>query len=374
LPNEQTLKAPGIYVHVPLCRSKCAYCDFYSVVNGDRFRYIKAVEKEVASIDVHLEEVDSLYLGGGTPSLLRGVDIERLIETVRGGFDLAEDLELTLEANPDDVSEDSLAAWRALGVNRLSLGVQSLFDEDLRFFGRRHSAKQAVDAVTAARKAGFDNIGLDLIFGFRGQNIERWQTCIKKALELEPAHLSCYQLTIAEGTPFGRDLAAGRFKRLDEGSERRFFVLTSELLQSQGFEHYEISNFARDRSLRSRHNQKYWRHAPYIGLGPAAHSFVGRERWSNIKSLDGYCDSLESGTAPIVERERLSDEQLDTEELMLGLRTSDGVAGESIERLPDWEVKLERLVREGLAVVENGRVRPTLEGFLAVDSLPLRLL
>ncbi|MCP4600340.1 MAG: radical SAM family heme chaperone HemW [Proteobacteria bacterium] len=373
MPRTPSKTAPGLYIHVPLCLSKCAYCDFYSVVDGDSAGYVEALELEIALVDMRLDKADSLYLGGGTPSVLEAAQLERLLSAIRGRFDLDKDLELTLEANPDDIDPVSLSNWRELGINRLSLGVQSFNDDELSFFGRRHSAQQAHEAISAARGAGFDNIGIDLIYGFYGQNMESWKSCLSHALEFELEHLSCYQLTIAEGTPLGRKLAAGRIKRLEEDEERRMFTFTSELLQDNGFDHYEISNFARDISLRSRHNQKYWSHIPYVGLGPSAHSFMGGERWSNVSSLKDYCARLSTGDSPISTCERLTKEQLQLEILMLGLRTSDGITTKNLEKFPSWKLKLKQVEEEGLVTVENTRVSPTLKGFLLADSLPLRL-
>lgn len=368
------MSEPGLYVHVPFCRSRCLYCGFASSTDqSSRGRFLDALALEATRAGAW-GAFDSLYVGGGTPSVLTVAEIDRLFERVCGALPVDARAEITLEANPDDVDDQRLAAWRGVGVNRLSLGLQSLDDGVLRLLGRRHDARGAIEAVNRARAAGFDNLGLDLIFGLPGQELASWRATLSRTLELEPEHLSCYSLTLEPDTPFERRVARGELDPADEAAERALLIETHEVLTSAGFDHYEVSNYAR--GPRSRHNQKYWRHAPYLGLGPAAHSFDGRRRrWWNPRELVPWAAALEGGVASArAGEERLTAEQLELEAVMLGLRTSDGVPRAVLRRTAARRAALAELIDQGLLVEDGHRVAPTLEGLLLADGLPLRLL
>ena len=363
---------PGLYVHVPFCRAKCPYCDFYSTPALSLVDdWLRAVQKEAALYKDRFPEFDSLYFGGGTPTVLSDDLFADLIAFLRGLFTFAEDTEITVEANPEDVSPEKLEALKCCGVNRLSIGVQSFNDEELTFLKRRHSARQAQTAVGLARSAGFANIGIDLIYLIPGQTEESWINSMERAVGFQPAHLSCYQMTFEEGTPFGRMKAEDKVTVPDEETERRFFLLTSHLLQDHGYIHYEVSNFAHDDASSSRHNSKYWRHVPYLGLGPAAHSFDGATRWWNHRSVKQYCRALDDDSRPIEGSEVLTDEQLRLEKLYLGLRTCDGISLKDACPGPMRKTTLSSLEHSGLIRLDNGRIFPTLEGFLVADRLPL---
>jgi putative oxygen-independent coproporphyrinogen III oxidase len=371
-PDTAKGSAPGLYVHVPFCRTKCPYCDFYSITDqSGRAEWLEAVATEAARFRGVFGTFDTLYIGGGTPSLLSEPEIERLFEIVTGAFGFAPDTEITIEANPDDVTALKLAAWCDLGVNRVSLGIQSFEDAELRFLRRRHDAAQAERSIALARAAGFENVGLDLMYGFEGQSLASWERTLERALGLSPEHLSCYQMTIDPGTELGRMLEAGTITAADEETQRSFFMKTAEILRSRGYIHYEISNFARGERHVSRHNHKYWIHAPYIGLGPAAHSFDGAARWWNVRSVEEYCGLLaRSGTA-VEGREVLTGNDLALEALYLGLRTREGVPLEALHSYGGWRSALDTLLAESLVTVENGRVIPTLEGFCLADRIAL---
>jgi oxygen-independent coproporphyrinogen-3 oxidase len=380
--------APGLYVHVPFCVRKCPYCDFYSVAPGATAdasaeastaaacdstirSWLNALTAEIELYSSTFPAFDTLYIGGGTPSLLDERQITDLIRRLKAGFAFVEDTEITIEANPDDIDPPRLAAYRELGINRLSLGVQSFEDAELQFLRRRHDAAGAEAALSHMRDAGFANIGIDLIYGFQGQSLASWERTLRRALEFTPEHLSCYQMTIEPPTEFGRMLEAGSITAVDEESQRDFFMATSELLGARGYIHYEISNFAREEQFISRHNHKYWRHVPYLGLGPSAHSFQKGTRWWNVRSVRGYCEALENGKSPVQNSELLTVDELALETLYLGFRTSDGVALDDLRRYRRWEGALETLQRESLVTVERGRAVPTLKGFLVADRLPL---
>ncbi len=366
------LTSSGLYVHIPFCKTKCPYCDFYSITSSDLIpAYLEALEKESCLYQDSFSPFDSFYLGGGTPSLLDGPQLSALVACLRRQFDFASETEFTIEANPDDITPEKLRLFRDLGVNRLSVGVQSWADQELTFLGRRHTARQAEQALTWARAAGFTNLGVDLIYALPGQTAACWLKTLKKTLEFSPEHLSCYQLTLEAGTPLGARQVQGQIKPLPEETERDLFLKTSRFLTEQGYIHYEISNFARSEAFYSRHNRKYWRHAPYLGLGPAAHSFHGGKRWWNHRSLDRYCQALALGGAPVAGSETLTAAQLHLESLYLGLRTKEGVALDLIRPQPRGDLMLGELQKAGLVKVRHGRAAPTREGFLVADRLPL---
>jgi putative oxygen-independent coproporphyrinogen III oxidase len=369
--SEPCAPAAGLYVHVPFCRIKCPYCDFYSST-GPPEGWVQALKREAALYQGRFGPFDSLYLGGGTPSVLAQPDLAELFAALAETFLFAPDTEVTLEANPDDLNADVLSRLRALGVNRLSVGVQSFDEDELRFLGRRHTARQTREALSLARQAGFERLSVDLLYGFAGQSRARLAASLEEALSFAPEHLSCYLLSLEPRTPFGERHARGELGRLCEEEERDFFLFTAETLRSRGYEHYEVSNFARSPAFRSRHNQKYWRHVPYLGLGPAAHSYLGRERWWNVRSVDRYREALGAGRLPVEGQETLTDEQIWLEKLYLGLRCADGVPVELLRASPGWEAVVTALEAEGLARLEESRLSLTLEGLLVADRLPLR--
>jgi putative oxygen-independent coproporphyrinogen III oxidase len=364
--------APGLYLHVPFCRTKCPYCDFYSVTDLSMVgRWVEAMIREMAWYGERFGAFDSIYFGGGTPSLLDGRTLGGLMEGLRSSFVVVPSAEITVEVNPDDVSEGSLDLFRALGVNRLSIGVQSFRDSELQFLKRRHNAAGAERAVALARERGIDNLGIDLMYGLPGQTLEQWAETLEKGVSLEPAHLSCYQLTLHPGTPYGLLRAEGKLAALPEDEERDFFLFTSRFLKERGYIHYEVSNFAMGRDSMSRHNTKYWQHSPYLGLGPSAHSFLDGRRWWNVRSVEEYCKAFEGGGLPVEDGEFLLPEQLRLERLFLGFRTEAGVALADILPGDPAGRTLATLVEQGLLHLRGDRVIPTEEGYLLADRLPL---
>ncbi len=361
---------PGLYIHVPFCLGKCPYCDFYSTDDSTLISsWIKALENEILLYKDTFNDFDTLYLGGGTPSCLSLNDLEKLIETVRKSFSFFSDSEITIEVNPGDLTPDKLKQLRSLGFNRLSLGVQSFDDEVLCFLKRRHTAKEAEKTVEDIRSAGFENLSIDLMYAVPGQNMAGWVKTIEKALSFSPEHLSCYQLTVKEGTPFFVLKQKGGFK--PQVGEEDSFLLTSDILEKNGYIHYEVSNFAKTENLFSAHNQKYWQHIPYLGLGPSAHSFAGDTRWWNFSSVKKYVDELNKGNRPVEDKEKIDEKEKRLEELFLGFRTKNGVELDTLKTYKKVETVLNRLVESGLIVLEENRAVPTKKGFLVADSLPL---
>jgi oxygen-independent coproporphyrinogen-3 oxidase len=287
--------------------------------------FVAALVREIEGAEAFPEPPDTLYFGGGTPSVLEPDAVSTILDAVRGRFSLADGAEVTLEVNPGTVDPDKLRAYRDAGVGRLNIGVQSFDDGLLSFLGRCHSSSEARQAIEWAREAGFENIGLDLICGVPGQTLENWWEALEAGLAFSPEHFSCYMLTYEPGTPLYRLREAGRVEPMDEDSAAAFFDTTMGILANAGYEHYEISNFARRPGLRSRHNQKYWDHTPYLGFGPAAHSFSGSERRWNISDVSEYIRQVEDRQSPVGDKETLTSGQLMMETVYLGLRTGDGI-------------------------------------------------
>jgi oxygen-independent coproporphyrinogen-3 oxidase len=342
--------------------------------------FLEALEREIETVGGIGLAFDTLYIGGGTPSVLEPGDISRIIETVHRHFNFRTDVETTLEVNPGTISRDSLARYRRSGVNRLNIGVQSFHDGNLRFLGRIHGTDEAISSVEWARQAGFDNVGLDLIYGLPGQTKKAWLGDLNRALEADVAHISCYILTIESETRLGREVDAGRIKMPENGQVRELFDTTIEFLTSHGFLQYEISNFARQtegdsEAFASRHNQKYWSFAPYIGLGPSAHSFITPVRRWNHRSIEKYAQQIKAGQLPIAQKETLTREQLVMEAIYLGLRTTRGIDLEEFERM--FEIRLEdafklemsNLKKEGLLKLTPAHCALTPKGFAYHDSI-----
>ncbi len=370
------MKTPGLYIHVPFCQSRCGYCDFYSITQTDLMpEYLVALQREMGWYRDKFESFDTVYLGGGTPSLLRPGRVGDLIDAIRKAFVILPGSEITCEVNPADLNREDLKDLHDLGINRLNIGVQSFSDGELLMLGRRHNRMQAVAAFEDACSAGFENIGLDLIYCLPGQSLSMWEENLRQALDLRPAHLSCYELELKDHTPLGQRLAHGEIVQPGEDTQREFFLRTSEILETAGFIHYEVSNFALGMNHASRHNQKYWDHTPYLGLGPSAHSFDGAGRWWNHASLEHYLGDLREGCAPVAGSEVLDREALYSEALLLGFRTRRGIDLNEIRRrfgrdlLSEHAQVLERFSREGLITIENDFLRPTRAGMSVADGL-----
>lgn len=366
----------GLYVHVPFCLSKCPYCDFASTTALDLLpAWLQAVEEECRLRGRAFGPFDSLYLGGGTPSILGDRQLDRLLTALNRSFDIVHGAEITIEVNPDDVSPDRLKLFRVLGFNRISLGAQSLREAELRFLGRRHGEKETLQALEWVRSGGFDRVSLDLIHGFHADNRSPhrllWERTLRQALTFDPDHLSCYMLTIEGDTPFRRLLAEGRLTVPSEREIEELFLFTSEFLESEGLIHYEVSNFARSNASQCRHNGKYWDHSPYLGLGPSAHSYRDGLRWWNAPSVRRYCEALKKGELPVEGSELLSEEQLDLEKLFLGFRTRRGVEAPLLLKKPGASRILDQLTASRIVEMREGRVLPTRRGFLLADGLPL---
>jgi putative oxygen-independent coproporphyrinogen III oxidase len=345
----------ALYIHFPFCAKKCAYCDFASIAGSGipPEEYVAGVVREMELRAELLDDpgsAETLYMGGGTPSLLPPELVARIISTARGRYALAHDAEVTLEANPGTVTPETLAGYREAGVNRLSLGIQSLDDRMLALLGRVHTAAEACGSIVDARAAGFDNIGLDLMHSLPGQVASEWGETLAQAVDLRPDHISSYGLTVEEGTPLHRLREAGRLSLPDDEEGALMYRVTAEILDASGYEQYEIANYALP-GRRSRHNQVYWRREPYLGFGAAAHSFLGApsfgRRWRNPHDPAEYLRALAADRLPEEDVVVLTRREAMAETFFLGLRTTDGVDtghfretfGESVEQAYGPEIE-----------------------------------
>ena len=372
--NEQA----GLYIHIPFCKSKCGYCSFYSIKSLNLLPdFIDALKKEMKFYSKLFKSFDTVYLGGGTPSLLTPQQIETILKTVGKFYKIDPHAEITIEVNPGDVSLEYFRALRSLGINRLNIGIQSFDDQLLKFLGRRHSASNALESMENAREAGFSNIGLDLIYGVHHQNIKSWENTLQKAITLKPEHISCYQLSLAPKTPLYQIYQEKSIKLPSNEQQTKYFFTTSEILENDGYLHYEVSNFAREECLKSKHNMKYWQHVPYLGLGPAAHSFLDNKRWWNKAAVKTYLQEISAGNMPVENTETLSAEQLQLEALFLGLRTKAGIDLKlykiryGVDLLEDKKSMIDLLIKNKLVELKDSFLRPTRAGMAVADSLAL---
>lgn len=364
----------GLYVHVPFCLTRCPYCDFASeacerVPPDFVDTLLREADYYACSLDGE-PAVDTIYVGGGTPSRLAPEEVRSLFQGLRQRIPLDAVKEVTFEVNPDDVTTELLGALLESGVTRVSLGVQSLFDEELRWLKRRHDAAAALEAFRQIQSAGFQT-AVDLMYGLPGATVSRWDALLGEVLRAGPHHISSYQLTVEPNTPLGKRRATGETVTTSEGVQRDLFLATSARLREAGYEHYEVSNFALRGGHRSLHNQKYWHHVPYLGLGPAAHSYRGRRRWWNHRAWEKYRASVLRVGSGVIGGECLRDDQLRMERLMLGLRLTEGLPVSFLASLRGGPLALAGLCEQGLLVVREGRAAPTALGLLIADRLPL---
>jgi oxygen-independent coproporphyrinogen-3 oxidase len=339
--------------------------------------FINALNIEIKFYGKLFKSFDTVYLGGGTPSLLTIGQLEKIFKTINKSYIIDPAAEITMEVNPGDVSLKYFQSLRSSGINRLNIGIQSFDDDILKFLGRRHNSAEAFAAINDSRKAGFDNIGIDLIYGIHGQKISLWKKTIQQALSYTPEHISCYQLSLENGTPLHKEYALQGINLPAEKEQLKFFRATAGELEKFGYIHYEVSNFARKDKFKSRHNQKYWQHVPYLGLGPAAHSFLGNRRWWNTSAVKMYLKEIAHYKMPVENTETLSAEQLQLEALFLGLRTKDGIDLKryktkfGIDLLEDKKAIIDALIKNKFVELEDCFLRPTRAGMAVADSLAL---
>lgn len=372
------MQQAGIYIHIPFCRARCSYCDFatgtYQAPLAER--YVRALTTEL-SVRQRTESraVDTIYFGGGTPSLLSPAQLEAILHAVRANFRVAADAEVTMEMNPGTVTPETLAAFRAAGVNRASFGLQTFDDEQLRRLGRTHTASDARHTFADLRAAGFDNISFDLIAGLPGQTVAQWAHNMDEALALRPEHLSLYLLEVHEGTPLAEQITRGFWPRPDPDTAAEMYRLLLARTRAAGYEHYEISNFCLP-GRESRHNLKYWTGAPYYGFGNSAHSYDGGgTRWANERDTLRYCDLIERTGSAVVETTNLTARDRQAESLFLGLRLMRGVDLRAHRRRFGTDVctahaaDLARFRAAGLVELDDETLRLTRAGALLSNEV-----
>ena len=367
--------ALGLYIHVPFCPQRCPYCAFATVVGQeDRHGlYTEAICREIESW-AHLPgPVETVFLGGGTPSQVEPALIGQMLEAAQRHLGLHPDAEIAVEANPGTVDRDKFARLKALGCNRISIGAQAFRDADLRHLGRQHSTADVERAYAAARAAGFTNVSLDLVANVPGVSEADWHFSVERAIALAPEHLSVYSLTIEEGTIFAQRQRQGLLKPVADDWQARTLEWTDAWLVTAGYEHYEVSNYAR-LGYRSRHNWGYWTGVPYLGVGLGAHSFIDGKRFWNTRDLNAYLDAMDQGQSPCAGEETISPDAARRERLWMGLRTIEGIelTEEEVGRVQSSK-RFDDLEKVGYVALEGQRLRLTRAGFLLADALSLEL-
>ncbi len=372
----------GLYLHVPFCQTRCHFCAFtLQIHREDRVQhYLRALSNEVrlhaGQQSLNGRRLDTVYFGGGTPTTLDASQLTGILENVRDSYGLTDAAEISVEAHPDTVTEESLRKLVAAGFTRISFGAQSMDDNELLQIGRRTSGNRTEAAVRMARKAGFTNINLDLIYGVPGQTLDSWLATLDAVLSLEPAHVSCYALTVEEKTRLHIDVRRGDAVEPDAGLQNDMEDAAARRLAAAGFSHYEISNYARS-GYACRHNLLYWQGHDYLGLGPSAQSYLDGRRFGNVESVEDYGRTLEEGRLPISDSELLSEGQRRRERIVFGLRLIEGVDQALLRHEPPdraWQQTLDQLTRRGLLEERAGRIRLTDEGRRYADSVAVELL
>lgn len=367
----------SLYAHVPFCRSLCGYCDFYSQVLDDAWAtpYVEAVLRELAGYAARRAlDLDTIYVGGGTPTVLPAGELERLLSGLRRYAPDGAALEFTVEANPATITDEIAAVLAAAGVNRVSIGAQSFDPAELRTLERTHAPGHVSEAVDQCRRLGVRRISLDLIFGIPGQTLESWLRSLSAAVAIAPEHLSCYSLTYEPGTPLCTRLNAGQVQRVDEDLEADMYEAALDVLPTAGLAHYEISNFAR-RGAECRHNLRTWHNEPYLGVGPAAAGYVDAVRYTNVADTAAYVAAIAEGRSPWHQQERLSAEGRARETAMLALRLTSGIDRRSFAERHGQDpavlfgAAIERHARDGLLAVDDASIRLTRAGLLVADTV-----
>jgi len=366
----------GIYIHVPFCKRRCIYCDFYTRTDmSQKQAYVSAICKEIELRRDYLkgEIIKTIYFGGGTPSQLTFNDFTAIFKAIRNNFIIAEDAEITMEANPDDLNAKYLEMYQNLPFNRLSIGIQSFNDKELAFLNRRHSSEQAINAVELSKSAGFNNISIDLMYGLPNQTMDIWKQNLKEAISLDIQHISSYHLIYEEGTKLCRMFKLGEIKTVDEDISVDMFSSMIDTLSSTGFEHYEISNFARD-GLYSKHNSSYWLGEKYMGLGSAAHSYNGKDRAWNIASISKYIDGI-TQSKPDIEKEEQGKYTRYNDFILTGMRTMWGVNLSNLEATFGTELKsyalqnVQKYIDQGFVAKDDNTLKITRNGIFISDGI-----
>jgi oxygen-independent coproporphyrinogen-3 oxidase len=366
----------GIYIHIPFCDTKCIYCDFYSITNhSKKSEFLSAVKKEILFHSKELEDrhFDSVFFGGGTPSLLEKNEFQGIFDVLYSNYSIDRNSEITIEANPGTLNRTKLDMLKTLPINRMSFGVQSFIDDELKFLTRIHSADEAKASIKQAKAAGFDNLNLDLIFALPGQSLENWKHNLETAIKLDTKHISAYSLIFEKGTALYAMREKKQVSQADIDQEQEMYEFTMEFLESAGYKQYEISNYAKP-GFECCHNLKYWTLEEYIAFGPSASSYIGNQRWTNVKNIGRYIDAVESGAPTHEFIETIDKDTSITEHIMLGLRSrgvyfDDFRSKHGIDFETAYVNPIETLLTNGYAVKDESKIVLTRKGYAMCDEL-----
>ncbi|MCT4507567.1 MAG: radical SAM family heme chaperone HemW [Tepidibacter sp.] len=361
----------GLYVHVPFCLKKCNYCDFnsFKLNHEDKESYIESIITEIKLYSKKFDKdyFSTVFIGGGTPSILESEELRLLIDSIHSNFNITESAEISIEANPGTLTKEKLNTLYSLGVNRLSMGLQSSNQKHLKFLGRIHSYEEFKENFEIARKVGFENINVDLMFSLPNQTFDEWKQTLEDVVDLKPDHISAYSLIIEEGTVFGSLYDEGRLELLDEELDLKMYYYTRDYLKENGYNQYEISNYAKDKK-KCRHNILYWKCGQYLGLGPGSHSYLNEERFSNYKDIKTYCEKLRNFKLPIANVEKLDKQDMIEEKIFMGLRMNEGINLEKfnqefeVDFMKIYKNEVESLKSKGLIKIINSRLSLTNKG------------
>ncbi|NWF91038.1 MAG: radical SAM family heme chaperone HemW [Ignavibacteriaceae bacterium] len=375
--SENKSRETAIYIHIPFCEHKCIYCDFYSIITKENvLSFIKALKDEIgfySESNTSSRKITSIFFGGGTPSLISPVYIKEIIELIKNSFTVSVDVEVTLETNPGTVEETKLGEFKQIGINRLSIGIQSFNDDELKFLTRIHTKQNAINTVVYAKELGFENISIDLIFNLPNQTKSGWEENLRTAISLPINHISAYSLILERGTILNKMVLDGKVKIQDEDHDADLYETTIDLLIENGFYQYEVSNFTKP-GFECRHNNSYWHYNDYFGFGPSAHSFIDGKRYWNFSSLKKYINEIDVNRQAVAGSEILTKEEKLNEYVMLALG-SNGIKSNQMKTLfgKNWLIKkngyLEELEREGYLVKQNGFIKLTKAGYAVCDEI-----
>ena len=371
----------SLYIHIPFCERKCFYCDFYSIEDhGALSGFLDSLHSEIELNSNYgkVEHVETIYIGGGTPSHLSPKQIAEILGHVGKYFSIISNPEITMEVNPGTIDYEKMRGYKLAGINRLSIGVQSFNDEELKFLTRIHSSEDADQAIRIARECGFDNISIDLIYALPDQTLSQWEDALRKTILHKPEHVSAYSLIVEDNTPLASKVSTNEIVPLSIDKDAEMYELTMEIMEQAGYNHYEVSNYAKP-GFQSRHNSNYWNHSNYIGLGPSAHSFWSGRRWWNIRTINSYIEKLSAKVLPVEGEEDLTMKQLLDETIMLELRTgfldiSNIKKQFNVDINPPVQLFLKHLSDNGLARIENDFLHMTNKGFLVCDEISEKIL
>ena len=371
----------SVYIHIPFCERKCFYCDFYSITGRERVGiFLDALRREIELSKDRFagDTIETIFFGGGTPSLLTPSQVENIIGQIYKNADVANNVETTIEVNPGTIDKQKLKGYISAGINRLSIGIQSFNDDELKFLQRIHSSDDAERAILDAQECGIGNCSIDLIYALPYQTPVQWQAILAKALSFHPQHISAYSLIVEEDTPLASKVLLKEILPLADDEEAAMYAMTMDVLRDAGYQHYEVSNYALP-GYACRHNANYWNHSNYIGVGPSAHSFMDGKRWWNVRDVDSYCNRLSGNKPAVAGEEILTEQQMFEEAIMLGLRTGELICSQlrakfQVDIMQQAGPMIRMFIKENLVSLEKDRIRLTEKGFLLCDEIIERLL